>query len=49
MQIMTGLERPLLGVAAGTIATIAIQSSSTVSPTVVFLHNKSYLYTVSSI
>jgi Na+/Pi-cotransporter len=28
MQFMTGLERPLIGVAAGTVATIAIQSSS---------------------
>jgi phosphate:Na+ symporter len=43
MQIMTGLERPLLGVAAGTIATIAIQSSSAMLGTVITLASQGLL------
>ena len=43
MQIMTGLERPLLGVAAGTIATIAIQSSSAMLGIVITLAGQGLL------
>ncbi len=43
MQTMTGLERPLLGVAAGTIATIAIQSSSAMLGIVITLATQGLL------
>jgi phosphate:Na+ symporter len=43
MQIMAGLERPLLGVAAGTIATIAIQSSSAMLGIVITLASQGLL------
>jgi phosphate:Na+ symporter len=43
MQFMTGLERPLFGVAAGTIATIAIQSSSAMLGIVITLAGQGLL------
>jgi phosphate:Na+ symporter len=43
MQFMTGLERPLVGVAAGALATIAIQSSSAMLGIVITLASQGLL------
>jgi phosphate:Na+ symporter len=43
MQFMAGLERPLVGVAAGTVATIAIQSSSAMLGIVITLAGQGLL------